>query len=207
MLEEQLYGDKNTISIIVFEVGNEEFAIDLLDVKEIIQAGQIRRLPKSFGYVEGIYNYRGDIIHIINLEKKLSLKEYRLYKSIKKLPKETEKLKETKEADSTEKKENNEETEKTYEIIKTDKSNGDSSKQFIIIVNLESGTIGFFVDRIQNVAHIDIKNIIGLSPIFQTGIDIQYIKGIIKFDDRPRILIDLSKILSEAEQISIQKEQ
>lgn len=213
MLEENLYTEKDQISIIVFEVGDEEFAIDLLDVKEIIQAGQIRYLPKSFDFVEGIYNYRGDIIHIINLEKKLKLKEYILYKKSTEKLKELEKTQESNDSEKEVEKEKIEEkSEKTeidkenYEIIKTEKTNGDSRRKFIIIVNIEAGTIGFFVDRIHNVSHININKIVGLSPIFQTGISAEYIKGIIKFDDRPRILIDLGKILSETEQISIQKE-
>lgn len=210
MLEEQLYSEKDQISIIVFEVGDEAFAIDLLDVKEIIQAGQIRHLPKSFDFVEGIYNYRGDIIHIINLEKKLKLKEYLLYKKSSEEIKEPERTQESdnsEKKDEKEKSEKDEKDEKTYEIIKIDKTNGESRKKFIIIVNIESvGTIGFFVDQIHNVAHIDTNKIVGLSPIFQTSISAEYIKGILKFDDKPRILIDLGKILSETEQTSIQKE-
>ena len=66
MIQEGRRIDDEQISVIIFRVGNEEFAIDLLDVKEIIQSGQIRRLPKSLDYIEGIYNYRGNIIHIIN---------------------------------------------------------------------------------------------------------------------------------------------
>ena len=70
-MQEQMYS-RDQMSIIIFEVAGEQFGIDLLDVKEIIKAGQIRRLPKSLDFVEGIYNYRGDIIHIINLKKKIS---------------------------------------------------------------------------------------------------------------------------------------
>ena len=177
-MQEQMYS-RDQMSIIIFEVAGEQFGIDLLDVKEIIQAGQIRRLPKSLDFVEGIYNYRGDIIHIINLKKKLNLNEYGLYKLKKSL------------------------------INETDENNDDSNKltqKFIIIVNINNNNIGFYVDQIINVSNISSEEIIGLSPIFQTSIGIEYINGIIKFKDKPRILIDLSKILSEAEQLSIQQE-
>ncbi len=66
------------ISILTFKIGWEEFVIDLLDVKEIIQAGQIRKLPKSIDYIDGIYNYRGEIIPVIYLKKKLDLVQYLL---------------------------------------------------------------------------------------------------------------------------------
>lgn len=191
MLEEQLYNNGDQISIIMFKVGDEEFAIDLLDVKEIIQTGEIRRLPKSVDYVGGIFNYRGDIIHIINLRKKLNLIEYKLYRSRKNL---------------TDKANDTEENVKNDKIINNDKTDGESKNKFIIIVTINNTNLGFFVDRILNISHIDVKDLIKLSPIFQTGVDIEYIKGIIRLDDRPRILINLSKILSEAEQLSIQKD-
>ncbi|MFX1257347.1 MAG: chemotaxis protein CheW [Promethearchaeota archaeon] len=193
MIEEHVYSESNQRSIIVFEVGWEQFAIDLLEVKEIIQAGQIRKLPKSLDFIEGIYNYRGDIIHIINLKKKLNLNEYRLYKP---------NLSST-EMDDVNKETETEETKKTIEIDKTD----DNSKmRFIIIVNINNTHVGFFVNRIIEVTHINPNDLIRLSPIFQTSVDIEYIKGVVKFKDRPRILIDFNKILSEAEQILIQKE-
>jgi purine-binding chemotaxis protein CheW len=169
MSQERILKEGEQFSVILFEVGGEEFAIDLLDVQEIIQTGQIRRLPQSFDFIEGIYNYRGNIIHIINMKKKLKLSDYRIYK----------------------------------------KDTGDNSSQkFIIIVNINETTIGFYVDRIVKVAQIDTNKLIGLSPIFQTSItNVEYVKGIIKFEDRPRIFIDLHKILSESEQLSIQQNQ
>ena len=72
--------------------------------------------------------------------------------------------------------------------------------------NVNNKNIGFIVDRIMNVAYVNEDNLESISPIFQTSLEVSYIKNIIKFEDRPRILIDLAKVLSEAEQIIIQKE-
>ncbi len=165
------------ISIIIFEVNKEQFAINLLEVKEIVQANQIRRLPKSFDFVEGIYNYRGEIIHIVNLKKKLNLKDTLLYSS-KKIS-------------------SNEEVEQ---------DNLSSTTNFIIILNIVDTFIGFLVDRIINVININTNSLVSLSPIFQTSVGIEYIKGIIKLEDKPRILIDLSKVLNEAEHSTIKNE-
>lgn len=174
MLEQETeYGTEDQVSIIVFKVGGEEFAIDLMDVKEIIQTGQIRRLPKSYDFIEGIYNYRGNIIHIINLRKKLDLDKYKIYK----------------EKDSS-------------------SLDGDSNKKFIIILNIDNTDIGFYVKHIVNITRLNISRFVGLSPIVQTGIaDTKYIKGIIKFKDRPRIFINLHKILDDAEKSTIKKNQ
>ena len=192
----EIYSEREQISLIVFEVGWEQFSIDLLDVKEIVQSGQIRRLSKTLDFVDGIYNYRGDIIHIIDLHKKLNLEEFRLYKQknvVESKLEETEKEKES--SDETDEKEK-----VIMEVSKED------DKKFIIIVNINENNIGFFVDKIINVVHIKQEDLVQLSPIFQTSIGIEYIKGIVKFPDKPRILIDLGKILSESEQITIQKE-
>ena len=81
MSQKQEYEGLDQVSILSFQIGWEEFCIDLYDVKEIIQAGLIRKLPKSLDYIDGIYNYRGEIIHVINLKKKLNLNQYVLYHS------------------------------------------------------------------------------------------------------------------------------
>ena len=70
-MQEGNYTQGDQLSVVLFETEGEQFAINLYDTKEIILAGQIRKLPQSYEFVEGIYNYRGDIIHIINLSKKL----------------------------------------------------------------------------------------------------------------------------------------
>lgn len=160
------------ISILTFQVGWEEFVIDLLDVKEIIQAGQIRKLPKSIDYVDGIYNYRGEIIHVINLKKKLDLDQYLLYQD-------------------------------KHSSFEQDSS---KEKRFIIILKVESDLVGFYVDQIISIDHILPEEIIGLSPIFQTSVAIEFIKGIINFKDRPRVMLDLSKIFSEVEKFRIQQD-
>ncbi|TXT66548.1 MAG: Chemotaxis protein CheW [Promethearchaeota archaeon] len=188
-MQNEIYEERENVSIIVFEVGWEQFAIDLLDVKEIIKAGQIRRLPKSLDFIDGIYNYRGEIIHVINLRKKLDLDDYRLYKTKSELlaQKEGEEKKKPKAPTQT-------------------KEDSDSKNTYIIIVNVNNRNIGFYVDKIYNVSQIKTEDIVDLGGIFQTSISIEYIKGVIKFEDRPRILMDLSKILTETEQLMIKKE-
>jgi len=41
----------------------------------MVQADQIRELPEILVYIDGIYNYRGEIIRIVNLKMKLNLDE------------------------------------------------------------------------------------------------------------------------------------
>jgi len=169
MVQKQEYKDMDQISVLSFKVGWEEFCIDLFDVKEIIQAGQIRKLPKGLDYIDGIYNYRGEIIHIINLKKRLNLNEYVIYQS-------------------------------SY------KQETSATKKFIIILKVENDLIGFYVNQIISIDHINPTEIVGLSPIFQTSVAMEFIKGIIKFEERPRVMLDLSKIFNEIEKFKIQQD-
>ena len=160
-----------TVSVVVFEVNGEQFAIDLVSAREIVQKGQIRRLPQTYDYVEGIYSYRGDIIYVINLSKKLHLDEYKALR------------------------------------LKNDEEEVHSdSTMYIIIVTINSVNTGFLVDRIINISHVKDKDIVGLSPILETSVSMEYIKGIVKFEDRPRVLLNVEKILTETEQANLQKE-
>jgi len=160
------------ISILTFKIGWEEFVIDLLDVKEIIQAGQIRKLPKSIDYIDGIYNYRGEIIHVINLKKKLELDQYLLYQE-------------------------------KYSSFELESS---GTKKFIIILKVDSDLVGFYVDQIISIDHILPDEIVRLSPIFQTSVAIEFIKGIINFKERPRVVLNLTKIFTEIEKFTVQQD-
>ncbi|MHA2132099.1 MAG: chemotaxis protein CheW, partial [Promethearchaeota archaeon] len=79
-------------------------------------------------------------------------------------------------------------------------------KKFIIILKVDNDLIGFYVDSIISIDHIDPSEVVGLSPIFQTSVAVEYIKGIVNFEDRPRVMLDLSKIFSEVEKFRIQQD-
>jgi purine-binding chemotaxis protein CheW len=59
-------------------VGDEEYGLEILRVKEVIRIREITRLPKAPRFVKGIINLRGDVIPIIDLRDRFGLehKEY-----------------------------------------------------------------------------------------------------------------------------------
>jgi purine-binding chemotaxis protein CheW len=61
--------------LISFEVGEEEYGLDILRVKEIIRLREFTRLPQSPSFVKGIINLRGDVIPIIDLRDKFGMIE------------------------------------------------------------------------------------------------------------------------------------
>ncbi len=54
-------------------VGNEEFAIEVLSVQEIIYAVDVTRVPKAPAFVEGVINLRGQIVPVLNMRCRLGM--------------------------------------------------------------------------------------------------------------------------------------
>ena len=61
--------------LISFTVGDEEYGLELLRVKEVIRMRQITWLPKAPACVKGIINLRGDVIPIVDLRERFGLRQ------------------------------------------------------------------------------------------------------------------------------------
>jgi len=61
--------------LVTFQLGEELYGINIMDVKEIVRVQDIRAIPNAPMYVEGIFNLRNEIIPIINLHKRFHLKK------------------------------------------------------------------------------------------------------------------------------------
>lgn len=74
---------KEMLQVVSFKIGNEEFGVDILKVREINRLVQITRLPNTPNFIEGVMNLRGKIIPVINLRKRLGLGEKNYDKDIR----------------------------------------------------------------------------------------------------------------------------
>jgi purine-binding chemotaxis protein CheW len=63
------------IQLVTFQISEEHYGIDIMDVKEIVRVQDIRSIPNAPGYVEGLFNLRGEIIPIISLHKRFHLRK------------------------------------------------------------------------------------------------------------------------------------
>jgi len=61
------------IQVVEFVLGNELFAIDLFDVKEVVEYTRITKLPNTPPYVKGIIDLRGEITTIIDLKLNMNI--------------------------------------------------------------------------------------------------------------------------------------
>jgi purine-binding chemotaxis protein CheW len=66
------------IQLVTFQISEELYGVDIMDVKEIVRVQDIRSIPNAPGYVEGLFNLRGEIIPIISLHKRFHLKKAQL---------------------------------------------------------------------------------------------------------------------------------
>lgn len=65
---------EETIQIVSFKLGEEEYGVDVFQIREIVTLDKgITRVPKSPNFVEGVINLRGDIIPIVDLRKRFGL--------------------------------------------------------------------------------------------------------------------------------------
>ncbi|HHU51489.1 MAG TPA: chemotaxis protein CheW [Firmicutes bacterium] len=65
---------EETTQLVVFKLGEEEFGVNILQVREIEKLDQgLTRVPKAPHFVEGVINLRGEIIPIVDLRKRFGL--------------------------------------------------------------------------------------------------------------------------------------
>lgn len=64
--------------LVTFQLGNEQYGIDIMDVNEIWKVESVRSIPNAPSYVEGIFNLRGDIVPVINLHRRFHIKKVQL---------------------------------------------------------------------------------------------------------------------------------
>lgn len=61
------------LQLVSFRIGNEEFAVDILKVNEIIRILDITKIPNSPAHVAGVVNLRGKVIPVVELRVKMGL--------------------------------------------------------------------------------------------------------------------------------------
>jgi purine-binding chemotaxis protein CheW len=67
--------DARTGKYLAFHLGGEEFAIQVLRVREIMGLQDITAVPQTPAYVKGVINLRGKVVPVIDLRAKFGLPE------------------------------------------------------------------------------------------------------------------------------------
>lgn len=67
--------ENKQIQLVTFQLGEELYGVDIMDVKEIVKVCAVRPIPNAPYYVEGIFNLRSEIIPVMNLHKRFQIKK------------------------------------------------------------------------------------------------------------------------------------
>ncbi len=63
----------DVLQLVSFNLGPEEFGVDIGMVQEIVRMPDITRVPRTPDFVEGVVNLRGKIIPVVDLRKRFRL--------------------------------------------------------------------------------------------------------------------------------------
>ena len=74
IVEEPALEERDTAQFVVFTLGNEEYGVGILDVREIVKTGTITMVPNSPDFLKGVISLRSKIVGVIDLEKRFLLK-------------------------------------------------------------------------------------------------------------------------------------
>ena len=61
------------IQLVVFQLGDEEFGVNIHKVKEIVRLIPITPIPRAAKFIEGVVNLRGQILAVMDLSKRLEI--------------------------------------------------------------------------------------------------------------------------------------
>jgi purine-binding chemotaxis protein CheW len=138
--------------LVVFELANEFYGIDIAVVESIIKMQEITQLPQTPSYIKGVTNLRGTVLPVIDLRIRFGL-----------------------------------DTQK------------DTKQTRVIIVTMGAVKVGLMVDGVSEVLRISDESIEPLPPMVNS-INSDFLKGIVRLEDRLIILLEVEKVLALEEQ-------
>jgi purine-binding chemotaxis protein CheW len=65
--------EKEIVQLAAFTVGSEQYALDIMRIKEIINPLKITPVPKAPPFIEGVVELRGAILPILDMRKRFDL--------------------------------------------------------------------------------------------------------------------------------------
>lgn len=73
--DKKIVAQEESIQVVTFRVGSEEYGIEMGSVSEVVRPLKITPLPRMPMFVEGVVNLRGSIIPVIDLRRRFELKD------------------------------------------------------------------------------------------------------------------------------------
>jgi purine-binding chemotaxis protein CheW len=144
--------------LLAFELGGEEYALELKHIKEIIRWMEVTRVPRIHPAIKGIISLRGVVMPVFDLRTLLGLTE-----------------------------------------------SPPTRQSRIIVVSLESGTLGLVADRVSEVLRLPVSQIEPASPLMGEEAA-EHLLGIGRNRGHPVMLLDLEKTIRIEEVAQVSRE-
>jgi purine-binding chemotaxis protein CheW len=141
--------------LVVFELANEFYGIDIAVVESIIKMQTITQLPQTPAYIKGVTNLRGTVLPVIDLRIRFGM-----------------------------------------EI------QNDTKQTRVIIVTMGDIKVGLMVDGVSEVLRISDESIEPLPPMVNS-VNSDFLKGIVRLEDRLIILLEVEKVLDLQDQQAV----
>ncbi len=68
-------GINETRQYLSFKLDEEDFALDISKVREVLDFVRITKVPQTPDFMEGVINLRGSVVPVVDLNKKFSIKD------------------------------------------------------------------------------------------------------------------------------------
>jgi chemotaxis signal transduction protein len=207
---------------LTFSLGNEQYGIGILKIREIIPRSGITALPQTPKYVKGVINLRGKIIPVIDLRMRFGMEEIDYTERtciivIEALSDQMEKCWKVKNCQKRDCPAYKSSDLRCWMISGTfcrDEIQGSfhekieacrkcqfyqdaQSRQSVI-------TMGTVVDSVSEVLNIKGSDIVD-APSFGSRLDTDYILGMAKIKDGVKILLDIDRVLKAADATAIRQ--
>jgi purine-binding chemotaxis protein CheW len=141
--------------LVVFELANEFYGINIAVVESIIKMQAITQLPQTPTYIKGVTNLRGTVLPVIDLRIRFGLA-----------------------------------------------SQQDTKQTRVIIVTMGNIKVGVMVDGVSEVLRVSDEIIEPLPPMVN-AVNSDFLKGIVRLQDRLIILLEVERVLDLQEQESL----
>jgi len=66
--------ERTEVQLCTFRVSGEDFAVDIMRVREIIPPAHLTPIPEAPSHVAGVFRLRGDVVPVVDLSRRLGLK-------------------------------------------------------------------------------------------------------------------------------------
>ncbi len=133
--------------LVVFELANEFYGINIAVVESIIKMQEITQLPRTPAYLKGVTNLRGTVLPVIDLRNRFGME-----------------------------------------------TQNDTKQTRVIIVTMGEVKVGLMVDGVSEVLRISDELIEPLPPMVNS-VNSDFLKGIVRLEDRLIIILEVEKVL------------